>query len=188
MPSTVNLQVPHPDGTTRAFELTEHDTFLLGRMSDCHLCLPDDKQVSRHHFQLEACPPQASLRDLGSMNGTHVKPRIMLSRAQADTRAVDQFKREMAVIAKLQHPHIVRFLDSGSDEGTFFEGQIRQTRLRCLEFRRHPLPPPHRQVPLPLRPGTRPHRHHPQRKPGAHPRPPAGPQLENRRLHRQIPR
>jgi pSer/pThr/pTyr-binding forkhead associated (FHA) protein/predicted Ser/Thr protein kinase len=238
MPATVTLQVQHPDGTTKAFALTEHDTFLLGRMKDCHLCLPDDTQVSRHHFLLEACPPQASLRDLGSMNGTHIngkkyggrekgetpeqgakrqypsidlkhgdritvgqscievrieaapaasgvrqvdaalqegdlsglspeamqqlifgKPgeaafqlkgyqihhelgrggcgavylanpqrapqekvavKIMLSRAQADTRAVDQFKREMAVIAKLQHPHIVRFLDSGSDEGTFF--------------------------------------------------------------------
>lgn len=238
MSAKVTLQVQHPDGTSRAFEFTEHDTFLLGRMKDCHLCLPDDAQVSRHHFLLEACPPQASLRDLGSMNGTHVngkkcggrekgetpeqgatrqypsihlkhsdritvgqssievrieaapdvpgmrqvnaalpegdlsglspeamqqlifgkpgegafqlkgynigrelgrggcgavylaKPlqggagkvavKIMLSRAQADTRAVDQFKREMAVIAKLKHPHIVRFLDSGSDEGTFF--------------------------------------------------------------------
>ncbi len=236
--TTVTLQVQNPDGTTRAFELTEHDTFLLGRMEDCHLCLPDDTQVSRHHFLLEACPPQASLRDLGSMNGTHVNGKkcggrekgetpeqganrqypsidlkhgdcitvgksrieirieatpdapgvrqvnaalpegdlsglspeamqrlifgklgedafqlkgyhierelgrggcgavylaksqqgsaekvavkIMLSRAQADTRAVEQFKREMAVIAKLRHPNIVRFLDSGSDEGTFF--------------------------------------------------------------------
>ena len=72
MPSTVTLQVQHPDGSSRAFELTEHDTFLLGRMADCHLCLPDDAQVSRHHFLLEACPPQASLRDLGSMNGTHI--------------------------------------------------------------------------------------------------------------------
>jgi len=109
-------------------------------------------QVSRHHFLLEACPPQASLRDLGSMNGTHMKPGIMLS------RAVDQFKREMAVIAKLQHPHIVRFLDSGPDEGTFlFAGQIRQTRLRRLELRRHPLPPPHRKIPLPLRSQARPH-------------------------------
>ncbi len=239
MPSTakVTLQVENPDGTSKAFELTEHDTFLLGRMEDCHLCLPDDSQVSRHHFLLEACPPQASLRDLGSMNGTHVngkkcggrekgetpeqgaqrqypsvdlkhgdritvgksaievrieaaqnvpgvrqvdaalpegnlsglspealhqlifgKPgqaafqlkgyaierelgrggcgavylarpqrgggkvavKIMLSRVQADTKAVDQFKREMAVIATLEHPNIVRFLDSGSDEGTFF--------------------------------------------------------------------
>ena len=239
MPSSdkVTLQVENPDGTSKAFELTQHDTFLFGRMADCHLCLPDDSQISRHHFLLEACPPQASLRDLGSMNGTHVsgkkcggrekgespeqgaqrqypnvdlqhgdritvgkstiqvrieaaqiapgvrqvnaalpegdlsglspeamhqlifgKPgqaafqlkgyaiqrelgrggcgavylatpqrgggkvavKIMLSRVQADTKAVDQFKREMAVIAKLEHPNIVRFIDSGSDEGTFF--------------------------------------------------------------------
>jgi len=235
MPATVHLHAQNPDGTTRAFELSEHDTFLLGRMKDCHLCLPDDQQVSRHHFILEACPPQASLRDLGSMNGTHVNGKkvggrekgetpeqgakraypsidlkhgdriqvgqtqielhimqdesgghqvcaafpegdlsglspeamhrlifgqsgeadfklndyaierelgrggcgavylaraaiggtpvavkIMLSRAQADARAVEQFKREMDIIAKLRHPNIVRFLDSGSDEGTFF--------------------------------------------------------------------
>ena len=235
MPASVQLLAQNPDGTTRAFDLTEHDTFLLGRMKDCHLCLPDDSQVSRHHFILEACPPQAALRDLGSMNGTHVNGKkvggrekgetpeqgakraypsidlkhgdriqvgqtrievqivqdqaggrqvsaalpegdlsglspeamqrlifgqpgeaafqlndyaierelgrggcgavylartavggtpvavkIMLSRAQADAKSVEQFKREMAVIAKLCHPNIVRFLDSGSDEGTFF--------------------------------------------------------------------
>ena len=67
MPASVQLRAQNPDGTTRAFDLTEHDTFLLGRMKDCHLCLPDDSQVSRHHFILEACPPQAALRDLGSM-------------------------------------------------------------------------------------------------------------------------
>lgn len=232
---SIILQVSNPDGTSRSFELTEHDTFLLGRMKDCHLCLPDDPQVSRHHFLLEACPPLAALRDLGSMNGTQVNgkkvggrekgetpeqgakraypsidlkhsdkiqvgqtrievriqtnpaagPRveaalsegdlsglspeamrrlifgnpgeavlqlenyaverelgrggcgavyfartakggtpvavkIMLSRAQADAKSIEQFKREMAVIAKLRHPNIVRFLDSGSDEGTFF--------------------------------------------------------------------
>ena len=238
MSAKVTLNLANPDGTSKAFELTEHDTFLLGRMEDCHLCLPNDDRVSRHHFLLEACPPQASLRDLGSMNGTHIngkkcggrekgetpeqgakrqypsidlkhgdritvgqssievrieaapdvpgvrqvnaalpegdlsglspeamqqlifgkpgedafllkgyhierelgrggcgavylaKPqqngaekvavKIMLSRAQADTRAIAQFKREMDVIAKLRHPNIVRFLDSGSDEGTFF--------------------------------------------------------------------
>ena len=52
--------------------------------------------------------------------GGKVAVKIMLSRVQADTKAVDQFKREMAVIAKLEHPNIVRFIDSGSDEGTFF--------------------------------------------------------------------
>jgi serine/threonine protein kinase len=44
----------------------------------------------------------------------------MLSRAQAEPRAIDHFKREMKVIAGLQHSNIVRFLDSGSDQGTFF--------------------------------------------------------------------
>ena len=58
--STVHLQVRNPDGTSKSFALTEHDTFLLGRMPDCHLCVPGDPQVSRHHFLLEACPPMAS--------------------------------------------------------------------------------------------------------------------------------
>ncbi len=234
MPATVHLQVRSSDGTAKSFALTEHDTFLLGRMADCHLCVPGDPLVSRHHFLLEACPPLAALRDLGSLNGTHVNGKkcggrekgetpeqgalrqypsielkdgdriivgqstievrvetapdaalvpaalpvgdlsglspeamhrlifgspekelftlpgyriqrelgrggcgavylatresggervavkLMLSRAKADIRAVDQFKREMAVIAKLRHTNIVRFLDSGSDEGTFF--------------------------------------------------------------------
>jgi len=234
MSSKVILQISSADGTTRTSEFTEHDTFLLGRMEDCHLCVPGDPQVSRHHFLLEACPPMASLRDLGSLNGTHVNGKkcggrekgespeqgalrqypsidlkhgdritvgqstievhlestpeadvvpaalqqgdlsglspdamrqlifgspekaiftladytvqrelgrggcgavylatpksggppvavkLMLSRAQAEPRAIDHFKREMQVIAGLNHPNIVRFLDSGSDQGTFF--------------------------------------------------------------------
>lgn len=234
MSASVHLQVRSSDGTSKSFALTEHDTFLLGRMEDCHLCVPGDPQVSRHHFLLEACPPLASLRDLGSLNGTlvngkkcggrakgetpeqgalrqypvielkdgdriivgqstievrvetafdaamvpaalpegdvsglspealhrlifgspekelftlpgyriqrelgrggcgavylafresigdHVAVKLMLSRAKADTRAVDQFKREMKVIADLKHPNIVCFLESGSDQGTFF--------------------------------------------------------------------
>jgi hypothetical protein len=234
MSAKVILQVSSADGTTKTSELTEHDTFLLGRMEDCHLCVPGDPQVSRHHFLLEACPPMASLRDLGSLNGTHVNGKkcggrekgetpeqgalrqypsidlkngdritvgkstievrlesapdadvvpaalqqgdlsglspeamhqlifgspdkaiftladyavqrelgrgacgavylatpksggdpvavkLMLSRAQAEPRAIEHFKREMQVIAGLKHPNIVRFLDSGSDQGTFF--------------------------------------------------------------------
>jgi predicted Ser/Thr protein kinase len=232
--SQIHLKVSSPDGSSQTFTLTEHDTFLLGRMPDCHLCVPNDNQVSRHHFLLEACPPKAALRDLGSLNGTHlngkkcggrekgetpeqgalrqypsielkngdsitvgksqiqvtiinadlagqvpaalavddisrlspeamrqlifgspekelftlpgyriqrelgrggcgavylaqpdngrdlVAVKLMLSRAQADERAIQQFKREMDVIAGLKHPNIVRFLDSGSDQGTFF--------------------------------------------------------------------
>jgi serine/threonine protein kinase len=232
--STVELKVTRNDGSKQSFVIQEHDTFLFGRMSDCHFQVLGDQEVSRHHFLLEACPPHASLRDLGSLNGTYVngkkcggrqkgetpeqgalrqypsislkdgdrikvgqstidvsvrstpnellvraaldeqdisclspealqqlifgKPeqelfrladysiqrelgrggcgavylatpkrggspvavKLMLSRAQAESRAIEQFKREMKVIEGLQHPNIVRFLDSGSDEGTFF--------------------------------------------------------------------
>ena len=56
----------------RQFIFDEHDTFLLGRLDDCHACLPDDPAVSRHHFILEINPPDARIRDLGSCNGTYV--------------------------------------------------------------------------------------------------------------------
>lgn len=61
------------DGKLRGhrFEFNEHDTFLFGRSrKDCHAALPYDKFVSRHHFILEVNPPDAQIRDLGSLNGT----------------------------------------------------------------------------------------------------------------------
>jgi pSer/pThr/pTyr-binding forkhead associated (FHA) protein len=55
-------------GKTFAFDT--HDIFLFGRKDDCHACLPDDQQVSRHHFVMEVNPPHAYVRDLGSLHGT----------------------------------------------------------------------------------------------------------------------
>ena len=54
------------------FTFDSHDTFLFGRDPECHIRLPRDKLVSRHHFLLEANPPDVRLRDLGSLNGTYV--------------------------------------------------------------------------------------------------------------------
>jgi hypothetical protein len=55
------------------YEYTAHDTFLFGRSPDCHAQLAaTDASASRHHFLLEVNPPAARLRDLGSLNGTHV--------------------------------------------------------------------------------------------------------------------
>jgi eukaryotic-like serine/threonine-protein kinase len=55
------------------FEFERHDTFIFGRAPDCHAQLAqDDAAASRHHFLLEVNPPAARLRDLGSLNGTHV--------------------------------------------------------------------------------------------------------------------
>jgi eukaryotic-like serine/threonine-protein kinase len=56
----------------KVFEFTRHDTFIFGRGTGCHATLPGDSGVSRHHFLLEMNPPRAIIRDLGSMNGTHV--------------------------------------------------------------------------------------------------------------------
>ncbi len=68
----VVLEVVRGPQPCNAFEFTGHDTFLFGRAEDCHMRLPDDIQVSRHHFLLEVCAPRASLTDLGSLNGTMV--------------------------------------------------------------------------------------------------------------------
>jgi serine/threonine protein kinase len=47
--------------------------------------LPEDSFVSRHHFILEVCPPQACVRDLGSRNGTYVNGRKVGGRKEGET-------------------------------------------------------------------------------------------------------
>src|SRR5438094_650269 len=54
-------------------------------MADCHACIPDDDQVSRHHFILEVNPPQACLRDLGSLSGTWVNGKKSGGRPKGET-------------------------------------------------------------------------------------------------------
>lgn len=69
----------------KSFVFHEHDTFVLGRALDCHGCLQDDDAVSRHHFLLEVNPPNACIRDLGSLNGTHVNGRKIGGRSKGET-------------------------------------------------------------------------------------------------------
>ena len=56
----------------KVFEFDKHDTFLFGRGKECHAKIAKDGYVSRHHFLLEVNPPEATVRDLGSLNGTHI--------------------------------------------------------------------------------------------------------------------
>ncbi len=72
MPDKLSLTVTTGPEKGKLFTFEDHDTFVFGRMDDCHVCLPDDTFVSRHHFIMEVIPPKASLRDLGSLNGTYV--------------------------------------------------------------------------------------------------------------------
>jgi serine/threonine protein kinase len=73
MAGKVTLAVTAGPIAGRRFEFKSHETFLFGRSPDCHAELPaGDTSASRHHFLLEVNPPFARLRDLGSLNGTHV--------------------------------------------------------------------------------------------------------------------
>jgi len=86
MPGRVTLLVTAGPIQGRRFEFTEHDTFLFGRSPDCHAQLsPRDTSASRHHFLLEVNPPAARLRDLGSLNGTHVNGTRHGGRARDET-------------------------------------------------------------------------------------------------------
>jgi pSer/pThr/pTyr-binding forkhead associated (FHA) protein len=66
----VNLKVTSGPYKGRIFSFTQHDSFLIGRSPDAHLCLANDRYFSRHHCLLEMNPPYSYLRDLGSTNGT----------------------------------------------------------------------------------------------------------------------
>jgi pSer/pThr/pTyr-binding forkhead associated (FHA) protein len=66
----VNLVVFRPDGTRREARL-EPGTYLIGRDQDATLRIPM-KSVSREHCELVIDASGASVRDLGSTNGTFV--------------------------------------------------------------------------------------------------------------------
>ena len=68
----VKLQVVEGPLAGREFVYDTHDVLLMGRDSACHVSLPNDPFVSRHHFAIEINPPRVSLRDLNSLNGTTV--------------------------------------------------------------------------------------------------------------------
>ena len=73
MPGKVTLEVTAGPIKGQVYTFEEHDTFIFGREDDCHARLSEkDTTASRHHFILEVNPPDARIRDLGSLNGTYV--------------------------------------------------------------------------------------------------------------------
>jgi pSer/pThr/pTyr-binding forkhead associated (FHA) protein len=85
MSASIHLRITEGPAKGKTFTFAAHDTFLLGRHPDCHVPLADDLSVSRHHFILEVCPPQACVRDLGSRNGTYVNGRKCGGRKEGET-------------------------------------------------------------------------------------------------------
>lgn len=73
MSGKIMLKVIEGPMKGEVFTFEEHETFIFGRDPDCHASLShDDRTASRHHFVLEVNPPDARIRDLGSLNGTYV--------------------------------------------------------------------------------------------------------------------
>lgn len=106
----------------REFVFDKHDVFLFGRHSACPLQLPaEDDTASRYHFVLEVNPPEAQVRDLGSLNGTFVRG-IKYGGRDPDEAPEAARERTFPVI----------HLRDGD------EIQVGATRLRC----RIELPPP----------------------------------------------
>ena len=100
MSAKVQLKITQGESAGKIFPFTEHDTFVFGRMDDCHACIPDDDQVSRHHFILEVNPPAACLRDLGSLNGTHVNGKKFGAREKGETPEQGAKRRHPEVTLK----------------------------------------------------------------------------------------
>ncbi|MBI2438169.1 MAG: protein kinase [Lentisphaerae bacterium] len=85
MGNTVTLIVTAGPMKGKQFAFEEHDTFIFGRLEECHCCLPDDSQVSRRHFIIEVNPPDARIRDFGSLNGTYLNDKKIGSREKGET-------------------------------------------------------------------------------------------------------
>ncbi|NMB58570.1 MAG: FHA domain-containing protein [Chloroflexi bacterium] len=94
MGSKVTIDVSNTQGRKRIFSYEDHDTFMVGRMNDCHLCIEDDTYLSRHHFIMEVNPPHARLQDLGSLNGTYVNGKKVGGRDVTETpeEALSRYK------------------------------------------------------------------------------------------------
>jgi serine/threonine-protein kinase len=68
----VLLQVVSGPRAGQELSCDRRDRYVVGRSSQVEISLPDDRQLSREHFQIEVKPPLCFLKDLGSTNGTKV--------------------------------------------------------------------------------------------------------------------
>ena len=75
MTATVTLRLLKGRLDRTEYVFDERTTCVLGRADDCAPRLPSDeyhRTVSRHHCLLDINPPDARIRDFGSLNGTFV--------------------------------------------------------------------------------------------------------------------
>lgn len=69
MPSKIILKITKGELEGKEFIYDSKEQLFIGRQEDCSIVLPD-KSVSRYHCMLEVTPPDVTVRDFGSLNGT----------------------------------------------------------------------------------------------------------------------
>jgi hypothetical protein len=112
--------------------------YLLGRGVDCHICFPNDTQLSRRHARLIVTPSQVEVEDLGSSNGTwidsHLVQHRMYLREQQSLRVgkqelklrrthTAQDRHSSKTYPELEAPRVPGFTDEvGLSEMPTFDG------------------------------------------------------------------
>ncbi len=100
MTATVTLRLVKGRLDRTEYMFDERTTCVLGRADDCAPRLPSDKDhrtVSRHHCLLDINPPDARIRDFGSLNGTFVNGK------KIGQRKADQTPAEGAALSFPEH-------------------------------------------------------------------------------------
>lgn len=91
---TLILDVIHGPYAGQTFPLAGHSTFTVGRQAGQHVCLPDDRSLSRAHCLVEVNPPLIRVIDLGSKAGTKLNGQNV---SQADLRDGDEVQAGLTV-------------------------------------------------------------------------------------------
>lgn len=76
----ISLVFVMSDGQKREVPL-KHHAYTLGRATDCQIRLPESA-VSRHHAEMRVTDSGASIKDLGSSNGTYVNKQRLTSEVE----------------------------------------------------------------------------------------------------------
>lgn len=71
MPGKIIIKVNKGGLSGKEFVYMEKDSIILGRQADCNIVIPDNT-VSRYHCMIEVTPPNVTVRDFGSLNGTYL--------------------------------------------------------------------------------------------------------------------
>jgi len=100
IPARITLATAQDELAEREFIFDEPAECVIGRAADCDIQIPTDEHgdVSRHHCVLEIHPPHVQVRDLGSLNGTYVKGKMI------GQRQPDQPTEESGLWPSSAHP------------------------------------------------------------------------------------